>query len=167
VAGVPAEPSAGRLRVRFATLLAPNPRRRFAARPRDVALLLDRARVRCGGRTLAGVPLLGSRRLRFAVLPRCRGGIAVRGGKALVVRRDSAARTLDVGWGGATVRAAVRGGGLRDVRIETRVGGRWRPLPRSGRALLPLSPAGARVPVRASGVDAHGRRHVATAQLAR
>lgn len=163
-----AKPSSGSVRARFATLLAPARDGRFASRPRDVALLLGaNARVRCGSRSLAAVPLLGSRRLRVAVLPRCRGGIVVPGGRALIVRPDAAARSLDVGWTGTTVRATVNGRGLHDVRIETKTGARWRPLPRSGRALLPLTPAGARVPVRAIAVDAHGRRYVATAQLAR
>ncbi|HST38695.1 MAG TPA: hypothetical protein VLK58_04265 [Conexibacter sp.] len=162
-----AKASSGTVRTRFATLLAPDRSGRFAARPRDVALLPARAGIRCGSRSLTAVPLLGSRRLRVAVLPRCRGGIVVRGGRALIVRPDGAARSLEVGWNGATVRAAVRGRGLREVRIETKRGGRWRPLPRSGRALLPLTPAGARVPVRAIARDADGRRFVATAQLAR
>lgn len=166
-AAAAAKPSSGTVRARFATLLAPGRGGRFAARPRDLALLLDGARVSCGSRSPAAVPLLGSRRLRVTALPRCRGGIVVRGGKALVVRPDAAARSLEVGWTGTTVRATVRGRGLRDVRIETKTGARWRPLPRSGRALLPLTPAGARVPVRAIAVDARGRRYVATAQLAR
>ncbi|MDO8210251.1 triacylglycerol lipase [Conexibacter sp. CPCC 206217] len=161
------KPSSGTLRSRFATLLAPDRAGRFAARPRDIALLPGRARVRCGRRSLAAVPLLGSRRLFVTVLPRCRGGIAVSGRRALIVRSDAAARSLEVGWRGTAVSATVRGRGLRDVRIETKTGTRWRPLPRSGRALLPLTSAGARVPVRAIARDARGHRYVATAQLAR
>lgn len=158
--------SSGTVRVRFATLLAPGRGGRFASRPRDVALLPGRAAVRCGARSLTAVPLLGSRRLSVTVLPRCRGGIVVPGRRALIVRRDTAGRSLEVGWSGAAVRATVHGRGMRDVRIETKRGTRWRPLPRSGRALLPLAPD-ARVPVRAIATDTHGRRWVATAQLAR
>ncbi|MDR9371160.1 alpha/beta hydrolase [Conexibacter sp. JD483] len=161
-----AEPaSSGTVRARFATLLAPASGGRFAARPRDVALLLGSTPVRCGGRSLAGHPLLGSRRLRIAVLPRCKGGVVVPGRRALIVRRDAAGRSLELRWTGASVRASVHGRGLRAVRIETKTGARWRALPRSGRALLPLTAA--RVPVRAIARGADGRRWVATAQLAR
>ncbi len=161
-----AEPaSSGTVRVRFATLLAPGRGGRFAARPRDIALLPGRTRIRCGSRSLASVPLLGSRRLGVSVLPRCRGGIVVPGGRALIVRRDAAGRALELRWTGASVRATVHGRGLREIRIETKPAARWRPLPRSGRALLPLTTA--RIPIRATAVDASGRRFVATAQLAR
>jgi triacylglycerol lipase len=161
----------GSLRARFATQLVPDARGRLGTPHRgDVALLLDRARLVCGSRAFTGTPLLGWRRLRFALLPRCPAGLLARGGKVLVVRPDAvASRRLEVRWTGARVTAAVRGRGLRGVRIELQASGRrWTRLPASGTTLLSdLTAVRRRVPVRAIGYDAAGRRFLATAQISR
>ncbi len=163
-------PPSGSVHARFATHLAADAHGRLGAPRRgDVALLLGGARVVCGRRTVTGTPLLGSRRLRFAALPRCSAGIRIRG-KVLVVRPDPVAgRQLAVRWTGSQLTAAVHGRGLSRVRIELQRDGRhWTRLPASGRASLPLGAAAKRhVAVRAIGYDAVGDRFVATAQIAR
>jgi triacylglycerol lipase len=124
----------------------------------EVAFLLHRASIRCGGHVLPAVPLLGSRRVRIAAV-RCPGALRVRG-RVLLRGRDPQRRSLVVTRRQRLLTARVRGPALRELRVRVEVGGSWRRLQR-GRIRLP---AGTRVvPVRAIGLDHSGARRIATA----
>ena len=150
---------------RFGTLLAPDRRGRVAgARDGDVALLIGRRpRVTCRGRTHAGTPLLGSRRLRYVALPRCGRAPVVRDGRALVVRPDRAGRRLVARLRGGRLAVRLAGHGLRRVRFAVEDGRGWRRAPR-GRARV--RPDGPHVAVRATGRDRRGRRFAAVVRVA-
>ncbi len=130
------------------------------ARPRDhqVAFLLRGASIRCRGRVLPAVPLLGSRRVRLAVV-RCPGALRTRG-RVLLLGQDPQRRTLVVTRRQRILTARVQGPALRQLRVGVSINGSWRAL-HGGRIQLP---AGTRVvSVRATGIDRSGARRLATA----
>jgi hypothetical protein len=132
-------------------------------RPRrgDLALLLPRAVVRCGGKTLRANSVLGSRRLRFLV-PRCAHRPRARG-RILLLRRDRRRRALDVERRGRRLNIRLSGPSLDQVRARVRIHGRWRRIG-LGRRRLPAR-AGA-IALRVTGFDRRGEGYAATAYLA-
>jgi hypothetical protein len=132
------------------------------ARPRrgEVAFLLHGASIRCRGRVLASVPLLGSRRVRVAVV-RCAGELRTHG-RVLLLGRDPQRRTLVVTRRERILTVRVHGPALRRLRVSVRVRGRWRRLQRS-RIQLPASRGV--VSVRATGIDRNGGRRLATVAI--
>lgn len=164
VAPVAAAAAARPVRVRAGFRSVDVPRRGRLARPSrgELVLLLDHATVRCRGRAVTAVPVLGSRRLR-ASLPRCSGALRVTGGRALAMRPD-ARRSIRIARSGRSLRVTVRGPRLRGVHGRMRVSGRWRPLAVGAATRLPAR-AG-RVSVRVIGRDRGGEREAATAHVA-
>jgi triacylglycerol lipase len=162
--GVPGprlQPLTVRLRRSFSAFAVADRHGRVAT-PRGgaVAFLLHGASIRCRGRAVPSVPLLGSRRVRVAAV-RCPGTSRVRG-RVLLLGRDPQRRTLMLTRRQRTVTAHVRGPALRQLRVSVRVHGSWRRL-QGGRTRLP---AGTRsVSVRATGVDRNGLRRLATAVI--
>jgi triacylglycerol lipase len=137
-------------------------RRGRVARPRggEVAFLLRGASIRCRGHVLASVPLLGSRRVRVAVV-RCGGALHAHG-RVLLLGRDPRRRTLMVTRRERILTVRVHGPALRQLRVSVRIHGRWRRLQRS-RIQLPASRGV--VSVRATGIDRSGGRRLATVAI--
>ena len=128
---------------------------------REVAFLLRGGSIRCGHRPVRSVPLLGSRRVRIAVV-RCSARLRIRG-RVLLLGRDPARRVLVVSRRGRALRVRVNGPTLRRLRVQVRVRGSWR---RVHHGVIRL-PRGTRtVTVRAVGTGAGGARLVATAVVA-
>ena len=136
--------------------------RTVRARRGELALLLRGASVRCRGRRLPSVPLLGSRRVRLVAL-RCSGPLRVRG-EVLLLGRDPQRRTLLVVRRGRSLRVRIAGPRLRRLDVQVELRGSWRPVHR--RAIRLPATAGT-VTVRATGADANGVRVAATAVVAR
>jgi len=126
-----------------------------------VAFLLRGGSIRCGRRAVRAVPLLGSRRVRVAVV-RCRAGLRIRG-RVLLLGRDPQRRVLVVSRQGRTLRVRVNGPRLRGLRERVRVRGFWRPV---RRGVIRLPEGTRTVTVRALGTDRSGLRLVATAVVA-
>ena len=126
-----------------------------------VAFLLRGASLRCGRRAVPAVPLLGSRRVRVAVV-RCTARLRIRG-RVLLLGRDPQRRGLVVSRRGRTLRVRVAGPPLRGLRVRVRVRRSWR-TPRHGVIRLPKGTG--TVIVRAIGTDRSGLRLIATAVVA-
>jgi triacylglycerol lipase len=127
----------------------------------QVAFLLRGASISCRGRSLRSVPLLGSRRVRIAVVS-CAGPARIHG-RVLLLRRDPRQRTLVLTRRGRRLDARVRGPALSGVRVSVRIRGAWRVL-RGGSTRLPARTGD--VSVRAIGVDQAGERWLASAVVA-
>jgi triacylglycerol lipase len=126
------------------------------------AVVLGRgAGLRCAGRPIAAIPLLGSRRARVA-FPRCKRTLRVEGGRALALRPDRR-RALLAHHDGTRLRIALKGPALRGLRVQARAGKRWRAV--EPRGVTRLAAARGRVTVRATGRTRAGRRLTAVAHV--
>jgi hypothetical protein len=121
----------------------------------DGILLLKGASVRCDGRAMPAVPLLGSQRVRL-VVGACRAKLTVRGG---ALRLTQTPAKLHLTRSGRTLRYRLTGPPLKRVNVQVRTDGKWRTV-RGGRVTVPTrdhKPA-----VRVTAI-AHGRTvHAAT-----
>jgi len=98
----------------------------------DGILLLKGASVRCDGRAMPAVPLLGSQRVRL-VVGACPTVLDVRG-RALRLSQTQARLTLR--RSGRTLRYRLTGAPLKRVRVQLRADGHWRTV-RGGRVTVP------------------------------
>jgi hypothetical protein len=98
----------------------------------DGILLLKGATVRCDGRAMPTVPLLGSQRVRLAV-GACRAKLTVRG-KAMRLTQTPA--KLELARSGRTLRYRLTGAPLKRVNVQVRTDGTWRTV-RGGHVTLP------------------------------
>lgn len=115
----------------------------------DGIVLLKGASVRCDGRALPAVPLLGSTRVRLAV-GACPTALKVHG---RAMRLTQSPAKLHLTRAGDTLRYRLTGAPLRRVRVQVRVDGRWRTV-RGGHVTVPARSHEPAVRVRA--VDARG-----------
>jgi hypothetical protein len=122
----------------------------------DGILLLKGASVRCDGRKMPAVPLLGSQRVRL-VVGACRSKLTVRG-RALRLTQSPA--KLHLTRSGKTLRYRLTGPPLKRVNVQVRTDGKWRTV-RGGRVTVPTrdhKPA-----VRVTAIAPNGRTvHAAT-----
>ncbi|HEX5195380.1 MAG TPA: alpha/beta hydrolase [Solirubrobacteraceae bacterium] len=128
----------------------------------QVAFLLPGGSIRCGSRPVRTVPLLGSRRVRLAVV-RCAHRVRIRG-RVLLVGRDPQRRELVVTRRGRTLRVHVAGPPLRRLRVRVHVRRSWRAV-HHGKIRLPARTR--TVSVRAVGVGRDRLSLVATAVVGR
>ena len=155
-ADLPAPPSVG-----FHSLEAPSGG--VLSRPAvGQAVVLGRgASLRCNGRAIAVMPLLGSRRARVA-FPRCKRALRVKGRRALALRPDRR-RTLLARHDGSRLRVWIKGPALRGLHVQARVGKRWQTV--KARGATELKAARGRVTVRATGRARDGRRLTAVTHV--
>jgi hypothetical protein len=122
----------------------------------DGILLLKGASVRCDGRKMPAVPLLGSQRVRL-VVGACRSELTVRG-RALRLTQTPA--KLHLTRSGKTLRYRLTGPPLKRVNVQVRTDGRWRTV-RGGHVTVPTrdhKPA-----IRVTAIAPNGRTvHAAT-----
>jgi triacylglycerol lipase len=126
----------------------------------DAILLRPGASARCRGTALPATPLLGSKAVRV-VIPRCSTRVSIRG-RAMRIGLSTGHATLRITrTGGGTFAWRVRGGTLRDLRVQVRAGGRWRTVTGTSTTVRAASmPA-----IRVTGVDRSGLRVRAFAPL--
>jgi hypothetical protein len=98
----------------------------------DGILLLKGATVRCDGRAMPTVPLLGSQRVRLAV-GACPGKLHVRGD---ALRLTQSRAKLHLTRAGRTLRYRLTGAPLKRVTVQVRTDGRWRTV-RGGHVTVP------------------------------
>jgi hypothetical protein len=114
----------------------------------DAVLLLNGATVRCRGRVLPTVPLLGSSKVRVAA-GICSRPLKVRG-RAMKLSQTRA--ELHLTRSGDTLRYRLTGGKLHRVRVQVRTDGRWRTV-RGGHVTVPAREHDPAVRVRAAAPD--------------
>jgi triacylglycerol lipase len=158
VAGAPSSPTTAEQpaspRVGFHSLEAPRGGKLSRPAAGQVVVLGRGASLRCKGRAIAATPLLGSRRARVA-FPRCKRKLRVEGRRALALR-PARGRALRASHDGTRLRVSVKGPALRGLRVQARVGKRWRTAKARGATRLKV--ARGRVTVRATGRARNGRR---------
>jgi hypothetical protein len=98
----------------------------------DGILLLKGATVRCDGRAMPTVPLLGSERVRLAV-GACPGKLHVRGD---ALRLTQSRAKLHLTRSGRTLRYRLTGAPLKRVTVQLRTDGHWRTV-RGGHVTVP------------------------------
>ena len=165
VAGAPSSPTTANLpappSVGFHSLEAPSGGTLSRPAAGQAVVLGRGASLRCGRRAIAATPLLGSRRARVA-FPRCKRELRVKGRRALALRPDRR-RVLRARHDGSRLQVWVKGPALRGLRVQARVGKRWRAVNARGGTRLKV--ARGRVTVRATGRTRGGRRLTAVAHV--
>jgi hypothetical protein len=165
VAGAPPSPTTAEQpappRVGFHSLETPRGGKLSRPAAGEAVVLGRGASLRCKGRAIAATPLLGSRRARVA-FPRCKRKLRVEGRRALALR-PARGRALRASHDGTRLRVSVNGPALRGLRVQARVGKRWRTVKARGATRLKV--ARGRVTVRATGRVRNGRRLTAVAHV--
>jgi hypothetical protein len=122
----------------------------------DGILLLKGASVRCDGRAMPAVPLLGSQRVRL-VVGACRSKLTVRG---RAMRLTQTPAKLHLTRSGKTLRYRLTGAPLKRVNVQVRTDGKWRTV-RGGHVTVPTR--GHKPAIRVTAITSNGRTvHAAT-----
>ena len=137
----------------------------------DAIAVRPGVRVRCGGRRVRPAALLGDRRLRIVVGPRCHGEATVssrrRGGPAALLLHSHPRDEVVLTVRGRRARVRVRGPAVRRLTVVASAG-RSRRVARLGDAGALRLPAGGDVALRIRAVTSPGsRRATASALIAR